>query len=68
MLANLLRKIHLWHVSRKWHIHGTIEAVELEDGTKASNWVMRRRDGDKIIYRSGTRDEIVDGSDDWAIR
>lgn len=68
MLANLLKKIQLSLTLEQWHPHWTRDYVPLEDGGNATGWVMRRRDGGKIAYRSATEEEQEDAHLSWSIR
>ena len=54
----MLKKwIRILTVHRYWFYYWANEEIPLEDGSSASGWLMRRRDGDRIIYRRATEEE-----------
>lgn len=57
-----------WWLGTEWAPYCAYRDVELDDGTKANGWVMRRRDAGKWVYRQCTTEEADDAYAWWATR
>jgi hypothetical protein len=56
---SFFHKLRLFFIPRTWGLHFvTGKPVTCDDGQVRDGFVMRRRDGDKVIYRALTDQEI----------
>lgn len=67
-MAKFSEWIRLFGVSREWRPYWADDDVPLEDGSAASGLVMRRRDGNRVVYRRATDEEAEDAKWFFAIR